>query len=141
MQMGPTGVLGALTCPRCRSKRVIILLFAVVLMSLGDLYMTLEHLTQFGMPEANPFAHAIIQYGSRTGLIAWKLATVLLAVGILFFARRRWSAEAGAFFCCAVMTWLTVRWLDYSTHITHIGRDADALVSAEDSIWISLPQE
>lgn len=141
METGPTGVLRALSCPRCRSRRVIILLCGIVLMSLGDLYMTLEHLTHVGMPEANPFAHAIIQYGSRTGLIVWKLATVLLATGILFYARRRWSAEAAAVFSCAVMTWLTVRWLDYSTHIGQLSRQGQELVSAEDSIWVSLPPE
>lgn len=138
---GPNRLVKGLLCPRRRAWRVTALLVGVVLMSLGDLYMTLEHLTHIGMPEANPFAHAIIQYGSRNGLIAWKLATVLLAVGILFFARRRWSAEVGALFCCGVLTWLTARWMDYSEHLTHVGRDIPELVTGEDSRWVSLPPE
>jgi hypothetical protein len=132
---------GALLCPRCRSKRVIALLVGVVFMSLGDLYMTLQHLTQFGMLEANPFAHAIMQYGSSWGLGAWKLSTVALAAGILFWARRRASAEAGALVCCLIMTWLTVRWVRYSDHLTSITRDAPELVQGDDRRWVSLPPD
>ncbi len=140
-QPGKCSRLWSLVCPRCRATRVMILLVGVVLMSLGDLYMTLEHLTQSGMPEANPLAHAIIQYGSRTGLIVWKLATIVLAAGILFYARRRVSAELGALFCCGVMAWLTVRWLDYNTHVSEIVRDAHELVTDEQSQWVSLPSD
>ena len=140
-KQAPTGLAGALWCPRCRSKRVVVLVIGVVLMSLGDLYMTLQHLTQFGMLEENPLAHAIMQYGSSNGLIAWKLSTILVAAGILLWARRRFAAEAGALFCCCVMTWLTVRWIDYSQHLTSITRDADEMVMTDDHRWISLPPE
>ena len=133
------GVWMALTCPASRSRRVVVLLAAIILMSLGDLYMTLEHLTQIGMPEANPLAHAIIQYGSRSVLIAWKLATVILAVGILFYARRRWSAEAAALFCCGVLTWLSARWLDYSEHMLKVDTGLCPLVLGDDHRWVTIP--
>jgi uncharacterized membrane protein YczE len=131
----------ALLCPRCRAKRVIALLVGIVLMSLGDLYMTLQHLTHIGMLEDNPLALAIMQYGSSWGLAAWKLCTIALAAGILLYARRRASAEAGALFCCIVMTWLTSRWVDYSDHLTSITRDAPELVRGDDDRWVSLPPD
>jgi uncharacterized membrane protein YhfC len=133
------GIWRALTCPACRSRRVVVLLAAIILMSLGDLYMTLEHLTHVGMPEANPLAHAIIQYGSRSILIAWKLATVVLAVGILYYARRRWSAEAAALFCCGVLTWLSARWLDYSEQMLKVDTSFCPLVLGDDHRWVTLP--
>jgi hypothetical protein len=140
-EAGRMSPVQALFCPRCRSKRVIALLFGVVLMSLGDLYMTLQHLTQIGMLEDNPLAHAIMQYGSSWGLAAWKLCTVILAAGILFGARRRFSAELGALFCCVVLTWLMVRWVDYSDHLTSITRDAPELVQRDDARWVSMPPD
>lgn len=141
VETGRLSLVGELFCPRCRSKRVIGLLLVVVLMSIGDLYMTLQHLTHIGMLEDNPLAHAIMQYGSSWGLVVWKMCTVILAAGILFWARRRLSAELGALFCCVVMTWLMVRWVNYSDHLTSITHDAPELVQRDDERWVSLPPD
>lgn len=138
---GSTSNLGfwrALWCPRCRSKRVLLLLSAVVLMSLGDLYMTLQYLLHSGLLEANPLARSIMQYGSPAGLIAWKLCTLILASGILIWARRKLSAELGVLFCCGVMTWLTVRWLEYSDQVSRFTHEAATMAAADDSRWVTL---
>jgi hypothetical protein len=127
-----------LFCPRCRAKRVTALLVGVILMSLGDLYMTLQYVMHYGLLEANPFARAMMDYGSPSLLVAWKLFTLLLTSGILFFARRRLSAELGAIFCCGVLTWLTVRWLDYSDQMAHMPRESQALVTQDESRWVTL---
>lgn len=131
-------LVNGLFCPRCRSKRVIVILTGVVLMSLGDLYMTLQYVMHFGLLEANPFARAMMQYGSPTVLVAWKLCTLILAAGILLYARRRLSAELGVLFCCGVMTWLTVRWMDYMEQMAHMPRETQALVQQDDSKWVTL---
>lgn len=127
-----------LLCPCCRSRRVLVILAGVVLMSLGDLYMTLQYLLHFGLLESNPMARAIIQHGSPWILAAWKLCTLILAVGILAFARRRLSAELGTLFCCGVMAWLTVRWIHYSDQVSSTTRDAQALLHTDESRWVTL---
>lgn len=127
-----------LFCPECRSQRVLVILVGIVLMSLGDLYMTLEYLLHFGMLESNPLARAIIQHGSPWVLGAWKLCTLILAVGILVFARRRVSAELGALFCCGVMAWLTVRWIHYSDQVGEATRYQQALVEFDEGRWVTL---
>ncbi len=133
-----SGPLRGLWCPHCRSKRVTILLVGIILMSLGDLYMTLQYLLHSGLLEANPIARSIMMHGSPTGLILWKLCTLVLASGILFWARRKWSAEVGALFCCCVMTWLTVRWIEYSDQVLRFNKEATALVQADDLRWVTL---
>jgi hypothetical protein len=115
-----------------------VILTGVILMSLGDLYMTLQYVMHFGLLEANPMARALMQYGSPTALIAWKLCTLILAAGILFYARRRLSAELGVLFCCGVMTWLTVRWMDYMEQMAHVSRETQALVQQDESKWVTL---
>lgn len=127
-----------LFCPSCRSQRVLIILVGVVLMSLGDLYMTLQYLLHFGMLESNPLARAMIHHGSPWVLAAWKLCTLMLAVGILVFARRRLSAELGTLFCCGVMAWLTVRWIDYSDQMAETARDSQTLVNFDEGRWVTL---
>src|SRR6266478_4968970 len=57
-----------------RSCRVIALLVAVVLMSLGDLHITLTYLTSVGMSEGNPLARWVMGYNNPGLLVAWKLA-------------------------------------------------------------------
>jgi len=116
----------------------LIILVGVVLMSLGDLYMTLQYLLHFGMLESNPLARAMISHGSPWLLAAWKLCTLMLAVGILVFARRRLSAELGTIFCCGVMAWLTVRWINYSDQMAETTRDQQTLVNFDEGRWVTL---
>ena len=48
---------------RDRSRRVILLIVGIVVLSLADLIVTLWHLTSVGMAEANPIAAWIIAAG------------------------------------------------------------------------------
>jgi hypothetical protein len=102
---------------RARGRRVLILLVAIVLMSIGDLYMTLTHLTHTGMLEANPIARQIMAYNSPALLSAWKLASVGLAVSILYWVRHRGKTEIATWFCFLVLTWLTCRWFVYNDQV------------------------
>lgn len=98
---------------RRRDVRVAALLVAIACMSLGDLYMTMMFLTHGGMAESNPIARAVMLHNSPAMLAIWKLATVALSVGILFYVRRRSIGEAAAWAGCAVMTLLTLHWINY----------------------------
>ncbi len=117
---------------RFRSRRVLTLLAGVVLLSLGDLYMTLLHLKSFGLIEANPLARGIMAHHSPAGLVAWKTMTVGLAVGILFFTRRRGAAEIGAIISCLVLSWLTLRWVTYSDQVSSMTVEMQALERTSD---------
>lgn len=124
--------------PRRRPARVLALLAAVVLLSLGDLWMTLTHLRTVGMFEANPLAREVINLNSPLALAAWKLATVALAVGILFRLRARRAGEAGAWVCVAVLTWLTVHWVRYSDELSSPGAAEAVDTARRDPRWVVL---
>lgn len=125
--------------PRHRTARIVGLLAGILLLSLADLYMTLLYLKSFGMAEVNPFARAIIEHNSPAGLILWKLCTVSLAIGILFYARRRATAEFAALFCCGVLLWLTLRWASYNTQVSDYTRDLNSIAaSPDDPAWVSM---
>jgi hypothetical protein len=122
-----------------RPHRVAALLVGVVMLSLGDLYMTLVHLLNFGMLEGNPVARTIMEHGSPAALVIWKLLTVGFAVGVLFWARRLWAAEAGAVFCCCVLTWLTFQWVGYSDQISRLTHELHVLAATqEDPKWVTM---
>ena len=124
-----------------RPFRVIALLVIVVLLSLTDLYMTLLHLLSFGMLEANPVARWIMEYGSPAALIIWKLITVGIAVGILFWARRRRAAEWGAAICCFVLLALTAQWISYNLRVSDATADLHAAAKAGEGRWVTMVPE
>ena len=129
---------------RRREVRVAALLVAVGAMSLGDLSMTITFLTHGGMIESNPIARAVMLHNSPMLLVLWKMATVGLALGILFYARRRAFAEVAAWICLGAMTWLMLHWSAY-IHETTIyvqmvaaAVDCPDLRLAVDENWVRL---
>lgn len=123
---------------RCgRSRRVAILIGAIVLLSLGDLYMTTTFLLSGGFIENNPLARNVMSYNSPAMLATWKMATVFLATGILFAFRRRPSAELAAWFCCLLLAWVTVRWVAYAEHAPQLTRYV-ARDQIPDDRWVSI---
>lgn len=127
--------------PRRRPMRVVALLTGVVLLSLGDLSMTLTHVRSVGMFEGNPLARHVINLNSPPALAAWKLATLVLAVGILFRVRHTRAGELGAWVCVAVLTWLTLRWVDYSDEVSALDPAATANAARHDPRWVVMAPE
>lgn len=121
-----------------RERRVLLLLFGVLAMSSGDLYMTLTHISGPGMLEGNPLARGIIGYNSPAALTIWKILTVSLGVGILFFTRRSRWGEFGAWLCCLLLTWLTFRWVDYNDRISELTPYLTVLADGGDARWVRL---
>ena len=99
---------------RRRALRVWLLLLTIIVLSFADLYMTLAHLRSAGMGEANPLARLVISYQSPLILSLWKCACVALACLILVLARFRRSGEIACWVSCAVLTVLTIHWMQYS---------------------------
>ncbi len=124
--------------PTQRSCRVIALLLAITLMSLGDLYMTLAYLHAGGMGEANPLARWVMLHGSASMLICWKLLTVTVACAILFYARRTRSAEIAAWMCCLVLTWLTIHWHTYASEIDRMTPALTGVAEVESTKWVQM---
>jgi len=121
-----------------RGVRVLVLLLAVLLMSLADLSMTLTHLTTVGMLESNPVARSVMAMGSPWLLAAWKLATLALGLAILYVTRRTVIGEIGAWFCFAVLIWLSIHWVQYNNEIARIGPDMMKYAAASNEAWVAI---
>jgi hypothetical protein len=120
----PAGFLGGLLarnldCPALRSRirRINLVLLAVVLMGLADLAYTLTYMRGSGMVEANPIARKMIEIGSAQQLVLYKLLTLVICCGAIYFCRRTRQAELGAWICCLVMFGLTLHWVNYNSAV------------------------
>ncbi len=99
---------------RGRSMRVMVLLGGVVILSLGDLLLTLAHLRSTGMMEANPIAVYLIKSTqSAWVLVAYKALTVGVCVALLYRLRRHVQAEIGAWCAVALLAFMSVNWYGY----------------------------
>ena len=102
----------------CRSRRVGILLIGIVLLSLGDLALTLTHLKTIGMIEANPIAAYLLQVTeSAWALGSYKLLTVGICVGLLFKVRHRIEGEIAAWCGGSIMLVMSVVWVNSSSYL------------------------
>jgi hypothetical protein len=125
--------------PEIRGKRVAILLVAITLLSLGDLYLTLTYATSMGMYESNPLARFIMSFGSPALVATWKIGSLLLACTIFYWARRSRYAEMGVWACTLLLAWLTCHWGAYMDQVHEIDQNI-ALVEARhiDGTWVTM---
>jgi len=110
---GTPGLLARLQAAPPRCRRVVLLAAAIIVMSIGDLALTLTYLQSLGMAESNPLARLVIDLGSAELLILWKLATVTACVSILLWKSRAPSAEVGAWIGALVLCGLMLHWKNY----------------------------
>jgi hypothetical protein len=100
---------------RDRSRRVILLIVGVVLLSLGDLLITITYLQSTGMLEANPIAGYIIRVtGSVSILTAYKALTVGICVGLLYRLRRLVEGEVAAWCAVSILAFMSFQWYHYA---------------------------
>lgn len=103
------------TSQAARSRRVVILLISIVLLSLADLVITIINLRTVGMIEANPIAHYILlTTQSATALASYKLITVLVCITLLYRLRHSIQCELAAWFCVVMLAALACYWGIYS---------------------------
>ena len=123
-----------------RARRVMLLLAAVVVLSLGDLLFTLLYLSTTGMIEANPIAAYLIRTThSWEALAVFKLATVGLCVALLYRVRRYPEGEFAAWGAATIMVMLTIHWNHYTDH----HEDGGAAMSLAENalpgdVWLTL---
>ena len=103
---------------RHRSRRVVVLLAAIIVLSVADLVVTLTHLRSIGMIEANPIAAFIIrQSSSMWPLVVYKLSTVAVCVGMLFHLRTKRSGEVAAWVAVGILVALSLQWHAYTQQL------------------------
>ena len=132
-------IFGRAAAPEVRGKRVAILLAAISLLSLGDLYLTLTYATSMGMFESNPLARFIMSFGSPALVASWKLGSTLLACSIFFWARRSRYAELGVWGCTLLLAWLTCHWGAYMDQIHEMNQEIVLIdTHTTDGSWVSM---
>lgn len=113
-------------CPRSngvggfdrRCQRVLLLLAGIVILSLADLVITLEHLQTIGMVEANPIAAWVIRSTHSAWILGvYKVITVGICVALLYRARRYRVGELAAWCAVAILAGLSVMWHSYSEQL------------------------
>ena len=124
--------------PRTRGQRVTILLAATCLMGLADLALTLTFVTTIGMLEANPLARYVMEHNSPSLVVLWKLASMTLGLGILYWARRSRGGEAGTWVCFAVMAALSIHWFTYTGAVAAPDSDYVPMAAMDDPRYISI---
>lgn len=123
---------------RRRGRRVVLLLIAIGLLSLGDLALTMNYLVYTGMAESNPLARAVIRYDSASVLVFWKLSTVACTGAILLLLRHRVSGEVGAWICAGVLVWLMLHWQHYIADVSQVTACVAAERAEGDARWVRL---
>jgi hypothetical protein len=102
---------------RDRSRRVVLLIVGIVLLSLGDLLITVTYLRSTGMLEANPIAGYIIRLtGSVSALTVYKALTVGICVGLLYRLRRLVEGEVAAWCAVSILAFMSLQWYHYAHH-------------------------
>jgi len=99
-----------------RSRRVCLLVGLVLLLSIGDLVTTVLLLQSTGMEEANPIAAFVMQSGSVTNLVIFKLGSVFTSVSVILLLRHRWQGELAAWVAAFILAMLTLHWYQYTQH-------------------------
>ncbi len=124
--------------PALRAQRVTLLLAATCLMCLADLALTLTFVTSIGMLELNPLARSVMEHNSPELVVAWKLATMVLGLGILYWARRNKGAEVGSWVCFVVMAALSIHWFSFTGAVSSLETDYATMATADDPRFISI---
>lgn len=117
-----------------RIRRMHVLLIGIVILSVLDLLLTLDHLRTNGLLEANPLVVTLVEATQSVWvLVLYKLASVSICVGVLFAIRRHRSGEIGAWFGLTVLVGLTALWSVYEREVEDVTR-----VAQVDDGWLRL---
>jgi hypothetical protein len=119
-----------------RDWRMAGLLALIAVVSMADLWLTLTYLKTSGMSEGNPLARWIMSMNCAWVLVAFKFTLVGFTLSVLWWARKRRSAEIAAWFGCIVMAWLCFRWDGYTQHVADVVAAEPEIT--ETSLWMQI---
>jgi hypothetical protein len=121
-----------------RSRRVVLLLIGILLLSAADLAVTLMNLHTIGMLEANPVARFIIENTNSWGLAAYKTITVFICLSVLYHLRRHVQGEVAAWVGLGILVLLTFYWGHYTSR-THTPDVINITLNGQlDERWLTL---
>ena len=99
-----------------RSRRVMVLLAAILVLSAADLVITVAFAKAGGMMEVNPIAVYLVNLTqSPWALAAFKAVSVFTCIALLYRLRRYTVSEVGAWCAVAILAAMCVMWHSYST--------------------------
>lgn len=105
------------------SRRVSLLILAILMMSLADLICTITYMRAVGMVELNPIARYLTAAGDGAPLVAFKSFTMVLSAWLLFVCRRHRRAEVCAWLGASILLVLTGHWVHYNSTVQGITRE------------------
>jgi hypothetical protein len=123
------------------ARRTGMIVVAMFVMGLLDLMFTVTYIRSIGMYEANPIARHIVQNGSVGQLVIFKLFTMGISCGAIYYARRLWKAEVAAWFCALLLCSLMVHWVNYAHRVESLGYEFVLLMQNEELAgpgWVRL---
>jgi hypothetical protein len=98
-----------------RSRRVLLLLAGIVVLSAADLVVTLAFAKAGGMMETNPIAVYLVRATqSPWALAAFKALSVGTCIALLYCLRRHAISEVAAWCSVAILAGMSVMWHNYS---------------------------
>lgn len=99
------------------SRRVLLLMAAIVLMGVADLLCTLAYMRTIGLPEANPIARWLAQFGSTQAVVCFKLLTMAMSCLCLYKGRTERRMEWCAWACAGILLALSLHWISFNRAI------------------------
>ena len=123
-----------------RPIRVVLLSVAIVLMSLGDLHITMTFLRSGGMGEGNPVARLVMVHGSESLLVVWKCASVAFACLIFYKFRAYRCAEVACWLSFLVLTWLLMRWISYAEEAWRLTPALHVMHESDVAQWVRIAE-
>jgi hypothetical protein len=101
-----------------RSRRVVLLVAGIIILSLADLVVTIAFLRANSMMEANPIAAYLIRVTqSAWVLAAYKTLTVLICVALIYKVRKHLAGEVAAWCAVGILAVMSVMWAQYSRQL------------------------
>lgn len=122
---------------RARCRRVGLLIFLIVALSVGDLWVTYTFLSSFGMEEANPFAQFIIRQANPLALVLFKVGSVMGCVSLILLVRHRRQGEFAAWTAAAILIALTVRWAHYTSELAAFDESVMFQEAQRSDVWLT----
>lgn len=109
------------------ARRLVLVLLAIAMMSMADLVCTLIYMSSVGLLELNPLARFMVSVGDARQLIIFKLFTMTLSCGALYFARRHPISERVAWMCALGLFALMMHWMSFNSSVSDLTNEITIL--------------
>ena len=107
-------------------------------MNIADLVFTLTYATTIGMGELNPLARLIMQHATVPCIILFKLASVGLGSGLLYYTRRSRLSEFATWIAFFGFLLLTIHWVQYINVMHEVTSNIHLLAAAQPADWVEI---